>query len=106
MREDVVVARYTAPPPPRLGTAAALRVRRAGTSVVLTWRPGANAAAQRLVVRVPGGPLVSRLLGGRAGRAAVAGIDGRRLTAAVTAVGRDGRAGRAARVALAPARTR
>ena len=106
VREEVVVARYTAPPPPRLGTAAALRVRRAGTSVVLTWRPGANAAAQRLVVRVPRGPLVSRLLGGRAGRAVVAGIDGRRLTAAVTALGRDGRAGRAARAALAPARTR
>jgi hypothetical protein len=106
VREEVVVARYTAPPPPRLGTATALRVRRAGRSVVATWRPGANAAAQRLVMRVPGGPLVSRLLGGRVGRAVIAGIDGRRVTAAVTALGRDGRAGRAERARLGPAPSR
>jgi hypothetical protein len=106
VREEVVVARYTAPPPPRIARATALRARRAGTSLLVSWRPGPGAAAQRLVVRVPGGPLVSRLLAAGARRAVVPGIRGRRVVVSVTALGRDGRAGRPARVTLAPARTR
>jgi len=103
VRQEVVVARYTAPQPPRVGKATGLRVRHAGTSVVVTWRPGANAAAQRLVVRVPNGPLVSQLLGGRASRAVVAGVDRRRVTAAVTAIAASGGRGPASNAALAPA---
>ncbi len=103
VREEVVVTSYVAPRPPALGRTSGLRIRRAGSRVVVTWRPGANAAAQRIDVRVPAGPSVSRILGGRASRLVVGGIDGRRVSAAVTPIARSGRAGAATRATLAPA---
>lgn len=98
------VTRYVAPPPPRLGRATGLRLRRSGAKVVATWRPGAAAAAQRLTALIAGGQRVNRLLGPRAGRAVVPGVDGRRVALSVTAVARDGHAGGPARASLAAAR--
>jgi hypothetical protein len=104
--EEVVVTRYTAPPPPRLGRATGLRLRRSGAKVVATWRPGAAAAAQRLSALIAGGQRVNRFLGGRAGRAVLPGVDGRRVSVTVIALARDGHAGRPARASLAAARRR
>ena len=73
--------------------------------MVVTWKPGANAAAQRLVVTVPAGPSVTQILGPRARRAVVAGVEGRRVTASVTPIARTGRAGAATKTTLAPAPT-
>jgi hypothetical protein len=104
VHQDVVVGSYVAPPPPRVGRASGLRVRRAGTGVVVTWRAGQAAAAQRLVAQVPGGPLVTRILSGTAHSATVPGIDGRIVRVSVTALGSNGRAGPTARASLAAAK--
>ncbi|MEZ0285118.1 MAG: hypothetical protein ACAH79_07780 [Thermoleophilia bacterium] len=64
----------------------------------------AAAAAQRLTALIAGGQRVNRLLGPRAGRAVVPGVDGRRVALSVTAVARDGHAGGPARASLAAAR--
>ena len=103
VKEQVTVGSYTAPSPPRLGLAAGLRARQSGTSVVVTWRPGAAAAAQRLTAAVPGGPLVARILSGKAGRATIPGIDGRKMRVSVIAVDRNGHAGPAVVASLAAA---
>ena len=103
VQQEIPVASYVAPPPPALGRTGALRIRRAGASVVVTWKPGANAAAQRLQVTVPAGPSVTRVLGARAHRLVVAGVEGRRVTASVTPIARSGRAGAATKTTLAPA---
>ena len=96
------VTRYVAPPPPRLGRATGLRLRRSGAKVVATGSP--DAAAQRLTALIAGGQRVNRLLGPRAGRAVVPGVDGRRVALSVIAVARDGHAGGPARASLAAAR--
>ncbi len=101
--QEVVLTSYVAPAPPALGRTRALSIRRRGASVVVTWKPGANAAAQRLNVRVPAGPVVTRILGARATRAVVAGVEGRRVSASVTPIARSGRAGAVTRATLAPA---
>lgn len=101
VRDEAVVAAYVAPPPPVPGRARALRVvRGAGGVVSIRWTPGAHAARQRLVVAVPGGPLVTRILGGRARAAVVRDVDGRAVTVTVAAVGADGRRGAAVRRAF------
>ncbi|MCC6830515.1 MAG: hypothetical protein IT200_04145 [Thermoleophilia bacterium] len=104
VREEKAVGSYVAPPPPVPGRALGLRIRRAGPAVVVTWRPGANAGRQRLVAKVPGGPLVSRLLTGRARTARIPGIDGRAVTVTVTAFAATGRAGGPVRITLPAAR--
>ncbi len=104
VREERVVASYVAPPPPPLGRATKVRVRRAGSAVVVTWRPGANARRQVLVVKVPAGPVVSRMLGGRAHTARIAGIDGRAVSVSVTSLAATGRAARPVRATLAARR--
>ncbi|MCB0873695.1 MAG: hypothetical protein KDC36_09990 [Thermoleophilia bacterium] len=106
VREERTVATYVAPQPPALGRAAKLRIRRSGSSAVISWTPGANASAQRLLVRVPGGPVISRLLAARARRATIPGIRGRSVTVSVTAIGRDGRRGKTVRSTLRAARSR
>jgi hypothetical protein len=104
--QEVVVTRYTAPPPPRLGRATTLRLRRSGTRAVATWRPGAAATAQRVQAVIAGGQRVNRIVGGRTNRAVIPGVNGRRVAATVTAIARDGHAGRPARASLAAVRRR
>lgn len=99
VREEVAVARYTAPPPLRAARPAALRVRRSGTRAIVTWRPGAVASAQRAVITISGGRIVARYLGPRAARLVIPRVGkGTRITASVLGVARDGRAGPRARV--------
>lgn len=102
VRDEVAVATYVAPNPPPLGRTRNLRVRHKGNAVAITWRPGAHAAAQRLNVAVPAGPVVTRVLSGRASRAVVSGVDGRRVKVAVTPIARSGRAGATTRATLGP----
>lgn len=98
--DEVAVARFVAPPPPVLGRAAALRMRRAGARVAVTWIPGAEAAAQRVQALIAGGQRITRILGPRTRRVVLPGVDGRRIRVTITALARDGRRGRPATATL------
>ena len=100
--QEVTVTRYAAPPPPRLGRATGLRLRRSGARAVATWRPGSAAAAQRFEALIAGGQRVTKLLGPGARRAVIPGVNGRRVSVSVIALARDGHSGRPARASLAP----
>jgi hypothetical protein len=100
-RSERVVARYTAPPPPPVGRATGLRLRRAAARVVASWRPGKGLAAQRVTVRVSDGRSFLRVLKPGVRRLVVPGLERRdRVTVAVTGQARDGRLGRAAVASL------
>lgn len=100
-RSERVVARYTAPPPPPVGRATRLVLRRAGSRAVATWRPGRALAAQRVTVRVSDGRSYLRVLKPGARRLIVPGLERRdRVTVSVTGQARDGRLGRPASASL------
>ncbi|MGD9694834.1 MAG: hypothetical protein AB7V42_04130 [Thermoleophilia bacterium] len=105
VRSETVVGSYVAPPPARPGRAAGLRIRRAGRNLSVTWKPGANAARQRVVATLPGGRLESMLLGARARRVTIRNVArSTRATVTVTTIATDGRASRAARASIKAAR--
>ncbi|HMM49171.1 MAG TPA: hypothetical protein PKE32_06120, partial [Miltoncostaeaceae bacterium] len=94
VRSERTVARFSAPPPARVGRARGLRVRRAGRSLVATWRPGAGLAAQRVQVALADGRVIVRALGPRTGRITVAGVRrADRVRVSVIGQARDGRLG-------------
>lgn len=94
VRSERIVARFSAPPPARVGRARGLRVRRAGRNLVATWRPGAGLATQRVQVALADGRVIVRGLGPRARRIAVAGVRrGDRVRVMVIGQARDGRLG-------------
>ena len=100
VRHQVVVARYVAPAPPALGRVTALRLRRAGRSVLATWRPAANASAQLVTVTVSGSPSTS-LQTARAARLVVPGAQkGQTVVVKVVAVAASGRRSPPARATL------
>jgi hypothetical protein len=100
-RSERVVARYTAPPPPPVGRASRLTLRRAGSRAVASWRPGRGLAAQRVAVRVSDGRSFLRVLKPGVRRLVVPGLERRdRVTVSVTGQAGDGRLGRPAVASL------
>jgi hypothetical protein len=97
-RATLVAARYTAPPPPRLGRVRRVKLRR-GT---LTWRRQRAAASYSVAVRLRDGrtlsfePKAPRVKVGRKVRG--------RVRATITPLGRDGSPGPAASLRLASGR--
>jgi hypothetical protein len=87
------VGSYVAPGPVRPGPVRALRARRRGTSVIVTWRPAARSA--RSIVRLRGRDTrLGRLVGGKVRRVGFAGVRrGERVTVTVQGVSRKLRTG-------------
>lgn len=101
VRVEPVVARYTAPPPRRVGKATGLRLSRAGGRAVARWRVPPGAVVQRVTLTVSDGRALVRQVGLRVRRAQIAGLTrGDRVTVRVVGVARDGRTGRPARATL------
>ena len=99
VRSQDVIARYQAPPPPRVGKASRLKVRRAGGRAVVTWRPAPGAALQRVTVAVSDGRTIVRQVRQGLRRLVVPGIvRGDRVNVRVVALAADGRLGAAGRV--------
>lgn len=90
------VARFTGPPAPRAGRARRVRVRRTGSTVVVSWRGRSPQWAVKL--RGSHGRRTGLLLPGKAHTAVVRGLaPGDRISAAVSGRSATGRPGRAAR---------
>lgn len=100
VRREVVVTRYTAPPPAPVGRASRLVVRRAGSRAVAAWRAPAGAAVQRVTIAASDGRVIVRQLSPRVRRTQIPRVArGDRVTVTITGVARDGRTGRPLRVA-------
>ena len=104
-REAMEVGRYVAPPQRRPGTARRLAVRRRGSRLAVTWRPGRGGARQQASVQLSDGRRLLFRLSRRARSLSVPGV-GSRITGrvTVTALRADGYAGRTATARLRAAR--
>jgi hypothetical protein len=104
-REDVTLAHFVAPPPPRLPAPADLTVKRHGATVVVRWHPTAGASGYVLSVRLSSGALEHYALGAPVHGAPsltlpVPSYLGLQVNVAAQAQGKTHRAGRRASVKL------
>lgn len=106
-REDVTLARYAAPPPPRLAAPRGLTARRRGETVAVRWHAVAGARGYKLTVRLSNGVLEHYAVGAPTHGAASVRLStptylGLRVSVAAQAPGKTHRAGHAATVKLRP----
>jgi len=93
--KDVVrLGTYQAPPPPRAGKVTQLVVKKKGSKVKISFKPGKHAARTEVLVKGNAGAKVGRVLKGKKHRLAMSGFTwDTRLTVTITTYSADGRKG-------------
>jgi hypothetical protein len=103
-REDVTLAHYAAPAPPRLAAPRGLRLKRHGATVAVSWHAVPGAAAYTLTVGLSGGGQQHYVLGAQSHGAtlSIPSYKGASVSVAAQAPGKTHRAGRRAKAKLRP----
>ena len=92
--DEVRVGSYVAPPPPRPGAVRALRARKRGSSVTVSFRPGRGAARTEVKIRSSTGKRLAEVAGPRARKVRFGALRwDKRFTVTARSFGRNGRAG-------------